>query len=292
MAKLTRNTHIKIVLIVLLCLMLCGGLVLCGRFIPLSGASAAFRSYDHSGSFEVDATTVSRIDFSWLAGNATIRVVPDNQTAGMIQVSETRKGFAPELGWSFTDGLLEIGYSRTPFGGVGGCVRAAFDAKDVTVLLPVSLSDRLERLSVDVASGTYSLDQVGCRELGLSMASGELSASGFSCTDAGLDISSGKVTLDGAIGGELEIDQASGDVSVSCAGDQPRIAILDVTSGVVALELNRARGFELIMDKTTGSFNCNMPLESTSDNARRAGDGYTKLNVNLVSGTLNVMGVD
>lgn len=234
--KLAKSTYVKIGLILLLCLLVCGwlggclrgnrgwsewgspwwplgGVAGCMAFEPLSDVvkdSAVIVTDDYEGpenahadawgqgSFEVEAAKVSAIELNWLAGKVNVRVVPDEETGGAIRATETLNGRAPDLLWEVSEsGTLSIDYLAS-YGGLSGCSNSWGAGKELELLIPASLQDHLERFELDAASGDYTIDG----------ASGDALCSQFE-----LDVASGSVAVSNIAVEALDLTLASGRVS-------------------------------------------------------------------------------
>lgn len=234
--KLAKSTYVKIGLIVLLCLLLCGwlggclrsnrgwsdwgspwwplgGVAGCMAFEPLSDVvkdSTVIATDDYDGpenvraeawgqgSFEVDAAKVSAIELNWLAGKVNVLVVSDDETNGAIRATETLSGRVPELLWEVSEsGTLSIDYLPS-HGGLLGCSNSWGAGKELELLIPASLQDHLERFELDAASGDYTIDG----------ASGDAL-----CSQLELDVASGSVAVSDVAVEALDLTLASGRVS-------------------------------------------------------------------------------
>jgi len=111
--KLATSTWVKIALIGLLCLGVCGWLGGCGRGVwfassplwpggvlgwaginavdgALSGLAQPgnYETTTEGTRFEADASEVSAIEVNWLAGSGQVRVAPDSETGGKVIVEK------------------------------------------------------------------------------------------------------------------------------------------------------------------------------------------------------------
>ena len=154
--KLATSTWVKIALIGLLCLGVCGWLGGCGRggwfassplwpggVLGCAGINAVdgalsglaqpgnYETTTEGTRFEADASEVSAIEVNWLAGSGQVRVAPDSETGGKVVVEETvRGGSCPVMVCEVEDGTLSVSYMEG-HGGLSGCSQSWFGQKDL-----------------------------------------------------------------------------------------------------------------------------------------------------------------
>lgn len=275
--KLATGTYVKIALIVLLCLGVCGFFGGCGRggWLPsligpggvvgcvggsaLEGAvnsalgSGTYETTTEGSHFEIDAADIDAIELNWLAGEAAVVVVPDDDTGGKIIVEESvDHGRAPLMACANEGGTLAINYMEG-HGGLNGCSVAAH-SKRLTVQLPASLGDHLKQLEVEAASGRYTLEGMVCQHLELGVAAGEMNVSGLAADSLGLSLASGRVSVEGAVTGTVNVDQASGDFALTCSEVAPTSLSGSLASGSITANLPAHTAFDLRVDRTSGNF--------------------------------------
>ena len=127
--------------------------------------------------------------------------VDDTKADGAIRVEEdTTPGFLglrpPTTRCELSGTKLSIDYGGNfvfPFSLFQG------GSKDLAVTLPSSLADHLDRLEINGASGSYTVDGAGCTELRVALASGRLTASNVQVDDLNLDMASGRLEVEGRI---------------------------------------------------------------------------------------------
>lgn len=306
MARITKATKVKVALILLLCFVLCFGLVSCS-----SGCSAALRhatglaggtyagvTYSEEGNFSIPKDDVREIDITWLAGSVDISVEDDATAKNEVIGTEEFSGGAREdfkMTWQMDDGILRIGYGKVVWG-LFGC--ANYGDKRLSLKLPTSLAKSLETVSVDGASGDYNFSGITCKTLDVTMASGQVHGVNLSADNVDLDIASGTVSLSGEFANSVDADLASGDVGVECFNKCPASMDFDLMSGRIDLGLPKGSGFKVDLDKVSGNFDCAFPGQwgwSDQDDAPNgspdiymAGDGANSLKVNMTSGNVNV----
>ncbi len=302
MTRLTKSSYMKIVLVCLLCLTICGTLV--GGFGCVRNFADSWRSpWDNykgswmndstvaTGSFEIGASDVNDLAISWLAGKVDVKVVGDSETRGNIIIQESDSA-KPPLRWRQTNGKLEIDYGNVQ--GLLGCSQLSFSSKDLTVLVPKSRADKFDSIELDAASGEYKLDGLGCKRFVLDQASGNVRFANFDAENFTLNLASGAVVYEGEIHGALNSDQASGSAVFDLKLNDPRSAALSLASGEMKLMLPKP-GFSVALDKMSGNFSSDYELFSNGNvfyskadgegiDALAADDAATKISMNMMSG--------
>lgn len=305
MTRLTRASYIKIAMVILLCLVLCGYLVgVSAFFMPkatrnvglLGGFMQPWQSVESAstGSFSVDASEVNDLSISWLAGHVNVNVVSDEQTGGTIQVNES--GGRIPLQWSLTDGRLAIDFGNAS--GLTSCMPFFNTEKDVEILVPQSRAHRLGTVEFDAASGEHRLNGIGCAQLSIDQASGVMLMNDLSAKNAAIQLASGNITFTGEISDSLNIDQASGRSVFKLENENPHVSDLSLASGDMSLLIPVA-DFELQLNKASGSFNSDFDLWSHDDvymckphdgdhqskHASSSGGNGTHLTMDMMSGS-------
>ena len=260
MAHLTKNSYIKISLITLLCLMICGTITGAFYFVerilnPL-GSHWGDDSNSSSGSFSIDADTVNDISISWVAGKVTVKVVDDTETNGLIQAKESERS-RPPLRWRHVGGKLEIDYGNTM--SLFGLSLFNFNTKELTLLIPESRCEKLDSLSLDAASGEYTLSGIGCKNLTVSQVSGNIRFEDFSTKNLTMKTASGAFSYNGMLTGALDVDQVSGTTTFDIKSHNPSSAKISLASGDMRLMVPNPN-FCVELDKVSGSFTSNYDL--------------------------------
>lgn len=303
MVKLTKGTYLKLIIIGVLCFTLCCGAV----GVNVVGCSAARdvldppmpprapsapeapSFYAERGYVEVLADEISpeafrNLSINWLAGSATVRAVPDDETGGMVRIFERIRGNVPQdqyLAYSIDGDWLNIEYFKNGPLVLFGC--AAMGSKHLELLVPESVAAGLGELSLDVASGSYALEGVTFERMGLKLASGTLQATDVSAKSLAADLASGRLDVSGSIADAVSVDAASGEVSMHLADRMPGAIDLSFASGNMLFELPQDSGFTAAVDKISGSFNCGF-ASYQRDGAYVVGDGASKVTVSMTSG--------
>ncbi len=305
MARLTKKTYVKLVLICALCVILCAGLlgqslVGCSAFVgapSLPDAPDAPDAPARDGSYvEVLNETVSpdafsNISIDWLAGTARVRVVPDAEADGMVRIIERVRGNVGKdryLHHAIDDGWLKIDYWQTgPVVFLGfGC--AQMGSKHLELVIPESVSAQLGELVLSGASGSYALEGTTSDKLSVELASGRLQASDVSAKDFRIELASGEASVAGGISDDVKVSAASGTVSLVLAERAPRALGIDIASGNVRVELPPDAGFTAEVDKASGTFDCAF-ASTQRDGVYESGDKACDISVEMMSGTVSLV---
>lgn len=302
MAMLTGRSWVKIALIALLCLLICGGLLGCSIGCSIAArhagglAQSLYRgaSLAEQGDFSVPAAEVSSLELEWLAGG--IDVVVDDELDGEVLVTgvEDLPGSMSDrnrMTWQLTDGVLQVSYGLEPSGFFGCTARGS---KHLTLTLPRSVAQNLDVVGLTAASGTFDLGAIGCRQLDITLASGRVAGEGMKADVLDLDVASGNVSLKGRFTEQVSTSLASGNVDVQCTGMCPNQTSLDVVSGQLSFGVPADSGFTVYLDKLSGSFDCDLPNSRGSQHhdVWTYGDGRKSMAVDMTSGNVIVWGLD
>lgn len=301
MTPLTKSSYIKIVLVILLCLLVCGTLT--GTFGTMRSAISSWyapyqekatwtpQASDEAGSFSVDAASVHDLSINWLAGSLSIVVLPDEQLNGMINVTETSNSRVP-LRWRNNGGRLEIDYGNIR--NVIGCSSWHHDAKDVTISIPKSYAGALNSISLNAASGDYVLSNVSCNSLEINQASGKTQVDDCVVGTFSLSLASGSFDFSGSVADLLDFEQASGHSLFMLKGANPSRSEISIASGDVSLGLPSPL-FRVELDKISGSFSSDYDLVSNGNayygtsSALTQSSTAAQIELEMVSGSCKIV---
>ncbi len=241
--------------------------------------------------WEADPVRTLKID--WAAGSVTV-AVDDAKAKGVIHVEEeTTPGFMgltpPTTRCRLSGSELSIDY--------GGNIIFPFSlfqggSKNLTVTLPSSLADHLDKLEINGASGSYTVDGVGCTELEVALASGRFAASGLEVDDLNLDMASGRIEAEGRIANTVSIEVASGTAVLTCRETCPHDVAIDMASGNVTLAIPENDGFVATVEKLAGSFSTDFDVTQEDRNGHsvyRYKDGNALvIDADFASGSLKI----
>ena len=278
MAMLTRNSYVKITLVVVLGLLVLGLL----GFGTMGGCSMRFGSWGGEtqlGNASVDAASVENLDVAWAAGSVNVRVVDDDEADGAVQLIETApRGLtkAQQMRWGMDGATLKVDYGS-------GFSCFSLSRKDLEVRLPKSCAERLGWVGIDGASGRYDVEGLSAETLELNLASGEMNVNDVRAKRLNVDVASGQLNVAGSFEQAVSLQTASGKTSVVCEDACPRSIDADVASGFMSVTVPENSGFTARVDKLSGSFASAFALTQTGD-TYVCGNGEASLDVDLASG--------
>lgn len=300
MTRLTNSSYAKIVLVILLCLLVCGTLT--GACAAMRNAFTAWlspwgverhwvpRENDQVGSFTVDAASVQNLSIDWLAGTLTIMVVPDSESNGIIEVTETSNTRVP-MRWRNEAGTLEIDYGN--FRSLMGCGSWAHDDKDLVISIPQSRADALQSVMLNAASGKYEISGLTCGTLEINQASGTVQVDDCAVGDLSCSMASGSFNFSGDVADMLGIDQASGQALVRIMSANPALSRISMASGSMDLLLPSS-DFQLELDRLSGNFSSDYELMTSgklyygSATALAQSFPVSQMDVEMMSGNLHL----
>lgn len=231
------------------------------------------------GGGEVAAQALS-LDITWVRGDVEIRYHSGDKVE-FYEESDRPLSDDTSMYYYLDGGTLRIQ------GGRSGARVTVLPEKKLTVLLPSGMSlGSLELETVEADASVMHNGNLG--EVDIDTVSGDVS---FDCIgNAGsLDIScvSGSVDLMCGVMGEIGIDTVSGDVTVATF-TKPTSIEAEATSGDITLVLPSDTGFTLEFDKVSGSLISEFAT-SVSGDRYVSGDGSLRIEVDVVSGNLNLI---
>ncbi len=270
MTRLTNASYVKIGLLVLLAIVICGGIVSCSN---RCAAGPAFMGRIHdtyngvtareSGAGSVAAADVKNIAISWAAGSATITVCDDAETNGQITFTETGQGTRVQpLRWGCENGTLVISYAL--YDSLVGC--SNFGSKNLEVKIPRSIAQKLERFDLDTASGDYKIDGITCQTMGLGVASGSVESINVSAQQLKVDLASGRIAATGDFPAAVDLHVASGTIDIT-SNTCPTSSKLDMASGNVSFALPAQSVFEVDYDALSGNVDSEFLMRGGSASA-------------------------
>ena len=257
---------------------------------PVAHAREALSEPEGSGTLLFTASDVEMLAIDWTAGGVKV-MVDDTRGKDQIRVYETaRPGFIglmpPVMECTLWHKTLTIDY---------GSVFLSFlprGSKDLTVIVPSSLADHLKQLSIDGASGSYEVSDIKATAFDVNIASGKLTASNITVQELDLDMASGTVTIDGRIEDSVDMDFASGTVQLTCREVCPRDIDIDAASGRLNLAIPENDGFEVRVQKLSGSVAIDFETtrKSGSDEiyVYKNGTDGSSIDVDIMSGSIHI----
>lgn len=296
-----KNTHILTIVTwsavaVLLLIVLIFG-INGSLFSPAFGRSRQFENY---GDIQFDRNDIKAIDISWLDGKINI----EGCEGDTISVSESApNGLAQKnLMKCYSDnGRLTINYSSAKnflfFTGINGY------SKELTVKVPKSTLEQLEKLSVDAASADINISGVSAEQLDIDSSSGstniidtEISrlnvdtASGCLDTEniiisdlADIETASGCVSLAGSLS-EVSTDTVSGSVKIS-SDICPKRIDSDSVSGNVDIYIPPDSNFTYKLDNLSGTFENEFTVQEKNG---ITGNDVSEFSFDALSGSISI----
>lgn len=262
MTRLTNASYVKIGLLVLLAVVLCGGIVSCSvRCTPEFHYNDAGVAAKEVGAASVEGESVQNIVINWAAGSATVTVCDDSETDGQVVFTESASGAIPRgqvMRWGCDNGTLVIDFAQT--NSISGC---SGHSKRLNVKVPKSVAESLGRFTLNAASGTYTIDDLSCKEMDIEIASGTVKGSRLTVDKLVVNAASGRVDLDGEFADRLSLEQASGHIGI-VTSVCPKEAAMSMMSGDTSLTLPEDSAFTINTDKLSGNIRNDFPQRSGS----------------------------
>ncbi|WP_026573084.1 LiaG family protein [Bacillus sp. UNC438CL73TsuS30] len=151
-------------------------------------------------------------------------------------------------------------------------------------------SMKLDELSLDIGSGNMKLDNLTVNHFNHDGSSGNVQIDSLTTKTGSFDLSSGNLDIQhykGKINGDISSGRAK--IQVDKLTDSIN---LDVSSGIVNLDLPNDADFDLDGEVSSGNISCDFPLKSKEFNRKNIkgthGSGEHKINLSVSSGNIDI----
>ncbi|PFO09020.1 hypothetical protein COJ85_02655 [Bacillus sp. AFS076308] len=149
---------------------------------------------------------------------------------------------------------------------------------------------KLEDLTIDIGSGNMNLQNLDVRQFTPDVSSGNVEINSLRTITGTIDVSSGNLTIKHYTGG-LEADVSSGRLTIQ-ADKLVNSIKMDVSSGMVGLDLPDNADFTLKGEVSSGNISCDFPLTTKDFNKKSIkgtyGSGKYKINLDVSSGNIHI----
>lgn len=226
---------------------------------------------------------IKQISIIWVAGNVYLKPAPEGDTdvvfAETAAVSLTD---AQKLRYSAVDGKLTIQYCETM---KWTSDRLNMPEKNLTVTVPASLLQSLDRVSIEVVSANAEVSGLTADALSLSTVSGNIRCTETSARKLEMESVSGKVDVDGTFN-YVNSDSVSGNVTIRSASC-PQEVDAESVSGEIRLSIPENSDFKAVMDSASGDLSCAFP-GTMQRKSVVVGNGTSKFEFDTVSGDVQI----
>lgn len=151
-------------------------------------------------------------------------------------------------------------------------------------------NSKLDALSLEIGSGNLELSNLHVNKFTLNGSSGNIKVNKLKTKKGKIDLSSGNINLN-HYSGALKADVSSGRLKVQMDRLTDSIDI-EVSSGIVGLDLPDNADFTLNSDVSSGRISCGFPLKSKNVSNKNIngthGSGKHEINVSVSSGLVNI----
>ncbi len=218
--------------------------------------------YDNGGKYSigngaVSASKVKNLEIDWVSGDVTVTYGNGDD----ISFSESFKGDLSEdhlLRWYLDGSTLRIKFQKS------GVVKGNGESKDLLIVVPKGMI--LDELDLDCVSSNFIVD-VDSLEYEVDTVSGDF------------DLTASMATL-------VDVDSVSGDCTLKML-ECPSKIDMDSVSGSISLWIPSDSGFTAELHTVSGKINCAIPV-TTSGKKMVAGNGSSEIDIETVSGNLNI----
>ncbi len=268
-----------------------------------AGIGSVYKYSDSSsysiGDFSANADEISSIDIEWISGSVNISEYDGDD----IEVTED--GFEDEdtkLRYRIKNGKLYIRFVKSGWrnGIIFGVGKLSLE-KDLTILVPKG--KQLRELDMELVSSSVEVNGISADDVDIDTVSGAVNIENLITNDIDIEGVSGAITLKDITARTVDIDHVSGKIEFSGA---VREIDFNTVSGGITAEFSEVPEIVSI-DAVSGSTHIRMPktgisaeIDSVSGNVYAfgnkfgksgeftVGDGYMKLNVDTVSGGVEI----
>jgi lia operon protein LiaG len=149
---------------------------------------------------------------------------------------------------------------------------------------------KLKDLRLEIGSGNMNINNLSVNKFSLDGASGNVKINKLKTDTGTIDLSSGNINID-HYAGALKTDVSSGKLNIQM--DQLKDDVeIDVSSGLVDLNVPNNADFTLHGDVSSGKISCTLPLTSNGTGGKgisgKHGTGKYKINVDVSSGLVHI----
>lgn len=272
-------------------------IALCG----CSGQINSSKSVKTDNSYSVgDASIrekVESIEIDWTSGDIVFATHDQNT----VDIAEKIDGEVEEkqrMHWKLDGTTLVIKYNEPSF----TLLSLGSHKKHLTVTLPKDLS--LAELDIDATSADITVPEIQAGKCNVDFTSGTLD---INCLSNKVDINATSGTIKAQCEAQnIRIDATSARISLAQKGAADSIVMdmtsgnieavlerfndLDIsgTSGDITLTLPKEAGFTATVDATSGEFESDFPVK-TSKGRYTAGDGSSRINIDVTSGDVKIL---
>jgi len=149
---------------------------------------------------------------------------------------------------------------------------------------------KLNELTIDIGSGNMDFKNLIVKRWNQDIGSGNVKIDSLKTDTGTFDLSSGNLDIKHYIGA-IEADVSSGKLNIQMDKLADSITV-DVSSGVVGLDLPDNADFTLISDVSSGNISCDFPLTSQELNKHsiqgKYGSGKYKIDLDVSSGDIRI----
>lgn len=268
-----------------------------------AGIGSVYKYSDSSsysiGDFSANADEISSIDIEWISGSVNI----SEYDGDGITVSED--GFDDEdtkLRYRIKNGKLSIRFVKSGWrnGIIFGVGKLSLE-KDLTILVPkgkqfreldmelVSSSVEVNGISaddfdIDTVSGAVNIENLTTNDIDIEGVSGAITLKDVSARTADIENVSGAIDFSGTVR-EIDFNTVSGGITAEFS-EVPEIVSIDSVSGSTDIWMPKT-GISAEIDSVSGN------VYAFGDKLGKSGeytvgDGYMKLNVDTVSGGVEI----
>lgn len=242
----------------------------CGTYVGVYANANKYLAGNQTYEQEITA-----LDIDWISGSVTL--VEDETITGVKIEEVTDLTNEKELVHSYIDnGKLMIKF----FASGHRCSKIFGYTKDLTV----TYKPGLEKINIDLTSGSLKASSVTANEFELDMTSGNAKIDNVTANKIDTDLTSGEIEMKKVTAQELDADLTSGTFTVGF--NSINTASFGLTSGIINMTLPEDGG-TVKVSKTSGTVNTNREC-SVNNNTYKFGTGSADIKVSMTSGKLTI----
>lgn len=258
------------------------------------------RTNEQNGRYKVPVENIRSLEIRWTSGEVIVCPYDGDE----IYFEETAPHSLADdetLRYQIANGALQIRFSPS----ASSLLKFWRLSKRLQVLLPRSLCQNMENLTINVAAAKVDISEMTAAVCKIDTMSGSVTARNITAEKFDLDNISGSNRLDEIRANNLEITSVSGNISYTgdyangyvdvvsgkitlSLGVLPTSSKISLVSGSVRMEIPDNDGFTLKHHRVSGGMETDFPMVEI-DKKRIYKNGAALIDINTVSGNVSVL---
>ena len=231
------------------------------------------------GDFTYDASSISKINLCWIAGNVTVLKTASATNAAVSESGSADLNDQQKMHYLIQGSTLYIQYCESLYSGI-----IPSESKSLTLTIPENIGFYSDLVS---SSLTFSADALSLKSLNINTVSGQIIGSeSLEVADSiNIDSTSGSINLTDVSCPEIEANSVSSDFAISVLSNDK--LNVNTVSGSAFISLLDNLGATIDFSTVSGHFSCTKK-NIVSDYKTIVGDEHSQISFASVSGNLDI----